>query len=265
MESVKQRKLIKGREYAITARKKKKSALNQLSIKKDQLQERLQQLELENIKLKEENRNKLNAQLQERLQQLELENIKLKEENRKLLELSQSSPPPQSSPPLNSTSCSDDSSNFEIDIFEDELFFSSDWTMNNPYILKAVFFCLLFFLPSTMVERSLPQSTPALNQHTTNNESPLSKGNSAGGSHVASLGLPPRRNLFTTDSLCNSLGFEVNEGNSSTSNLMKVEVAFITIEDVLNDELSIKQTDYLELQNVTTSIPFVISNHSFQI
>jgi len=273
-----QRRLIKNREYAAISRNKKKSEHNQLAVKNDQL-------------------NQHNSQLQERLLQLELENKKLKEENRKLLELKNSSsssllPYPivpsspvisQSSTPSTPTSSSDDS-NFdhfsEDDLFQSDDLFKSDWTIHLPsnvtYTFMAVFFCLIFFFPSTtMVERSLPQSTPTVTLQTGNYEPHVSKIGNSDKSHVNSLGFSPRRNLLTTEeSLWNSLGLDVYEGNSSRTNVMKVKVAFITIEDVLNDELSIKQTeiiegikeiDYLELQNVTTSIPFVISNRSRKI
>jgi cell division protein FtsB len=272
-ESKKQRRLIKNREYAQISRNKKKTEYTQLSVQIDQL-------------------NAENSELKERVDHLETENKRLKDENRKLLELQTNShtllaisteplapavtllsplspvitSPPmtpqfQVSPPETPSTSSEESTSFDL-FSEDSDLFASEWASDFPkipYTFMAVFFCLLLFYPSSMVQfpkQPVNHTTfvvypPVLPIQTVPN----------------SNGYNGHRHLLTADQETNELENEYRERNESRHSPKTV----LTMDDVLNDEMKItdsatitegsKENYILEINN-TASFPLLISNHS---
>jgi len=232
-ESKKQRRLIKNREYAQISRNKKKNEYAQLSVQIDQL-------------------NQHNTELMERVSLLEAENKRLKEENRQMIDFynqramtppSSTSPPEpslslsdvllnQPSPPLTPTSSDpgsseDSSSSFDIfnseDISDD--IFTNDWQSMSkfPIGFMAVFFCLLLFFPSSMFQPAvIPNTVPPSPEQKTVKDVPVVQSKP--------VGIGRQRYLLNTeaDQPINSN----NEWNTSSKSL-----SYISIEDVLNDEM----------------------------
>jgi len=222
--SKKQRRLIKNREYAQISRNKKKSEYSQLSSQIDQL-------------------NQYNSELNDRVNQLESENKRLKEENLKLMEYSSNSlplptpssdpdsflssplsdtPPLSQSPPLTPPS-SEDSSSFDLfsEDYTDNLF-SPDWSsLTSKYTFMAIFCCLLLFIPfSSNTYPVIPQSTPIQYDSV---PAQISEKNIPFSGNRRILNKPEENSAFC---------FGASTWNYTTK-------GFITIDDVLNDELNL--------------------------
>jgi hypothetical protein len=267
-ESKKQRRLIKNREYAQISRNKKKTEYTQLSIQIDHL-------------------NQYNSELIERVNQLETDNKRLKEENQKLIQTlysssysssshsqppsdsyssdeptnptssSSPSPPLYQSPPLTPPS-SEDSSSFDLFPEDTDGLFSSDWSssINYKYTFMAIFCCLLLsFLPLSSLDYPvMPKSTTMIIPST---PSPIQYDPVE--NRPSSFGYS--RNLLKVNP--NDV-YSFNSEPSVSGNVSS-KGGFITIEDVLNDELngiglvSIKNHG-LNSENGTLAVPLVISN-----
>jgi len=300
-ETKKQRRLIKNREYAQISRNKKKSEYTQLSVQIDQLnqqnselKERVNQLESENKLLKEENRKLL-----DQMQYSSFSNLYPSSLNSPLPTLDpspinnsnhnvQQSPPltpslSQISPPLTPTTSSEESTSFDIfsEDYSDDLF-NSDWTTdfpssNIPFTFMAVFLCLLLFYPSSMVNQpSLATTTnpSAFVEHHQRSQPVIP---SVQQDQVVSLGFSGRQLLTATDQQEPELDKSVvyTDRNYSRHTTGKT---FLTMEDVLNDELKIVETaGFVEKvikdryssweANVTGhhSLPLLICNQSISL
>jgi len=228
--------------------------------------------------------NLQNSELKDRVNQLEAENKRLKEENRKLLEMQSSSsfllatdpvviqaqsppltPPMQTSPPLTPTSSSEESTSFDLfsEDYSDDLFTSnwaSDFPSKIPFTFMAVFFCLLLFYPSSLVQQPLPSTPTSFVEQKPTVIPPQTQSISQGfnGRHLLTADQEPELESISRDR------------NNSRPQAKKT---VLTMEDVLNDELTFTDTPILEgikesyrlEANFTTRLPLLISNHSISI
>jgi len=225
-----QRRKIKNREYAQISRTNKKNQHSQLSTAIEHL-------------------NQENTELMDRVNQLETENKKLQEENRLLMNfcgttsminsdhpLETYNPPP--SPPLSLSPPANTSSEESVDqslLSEDFTDNYSDWstfTSTVPFTLFTVFCCLLLFYPytgsspakSAITEATAPIGLPMNDR--------LTRFNSYHRKLLNDKRLYYKIDLFDQQPYED---FSVNLIPNSTETRPKF---FLTIEDVLNEELS---------------------------
>jgi hypothetical protein len=212
-----------------------------------------------------------NAQLEDRVNQLESDNKRLVEENRLLKELYQSNSTSTSplslsntldeqvsSPPLTPNSSEESTS---LDLFNSEDYsddlFSNDWQYVDskvPFAFLAVFFCLFFFFPTSIL---YPPQIP------NTMSSPNSEMSSPSPQFVyvpPSLQVYPsnRRNLLMFDEADKpSLR---NDWNCSSTSSRSIH----TMDDVIKDELSEKEPFRILIRENSTLISFPpqTSNHS---
>jgi len=225
-----QRRKIKNREYAQISRTNKKNQHTQLSTAIEHL-------------------NQQNTELIDRINQLEAENKKLQEENHLLMNfsgtnsminldhsLSTYSPP---SPPLSQSPLANTSSEESVDLFSEDFTDNYlDWstfTSTVPFTLFTVFCCLLLFYPYTGSSPTKSAITEA----------------------TASIGLSMNDRLTQFNSYHRKLlndkhryykidlfdqPYEDFSNNLTPNPVSTVRctppISFLTIEDVLNEELS---------------------------
>jgi len=293
-EMKKQRRLIKNREYAQTSRNKKKEQFELLTVKITQL-------------------NQQNVELFNRVIQLETENYRLQEENRQLQLLNYSnvtnipaSPatsvveqPPSPNPVVEFVSNSSDDEHSstsenscpvlspseetpeDFTTFEDSLFGDTIWSfdsnLSRPFTLTltAVFFCMLLFFPSLSFTNTFPGNNHSQEEKhvhsTTSPENVIEPSNKMTNQNIPIN--PLHRNLLekSASSKDNQSPWPLDpQSNSHTSILTmddviedesKSHISILSMDDVIYDEY-ISQNITVQEENQIHSIylkPLIIT------
>jgi len=166
------------------------------------------------------------------------------------------SPPLSPSPPLSQSPPSSEESSFDLFSEDYSENFFPDWSLPTKYTFMAIFFCLALSILPFSVDYPVmtPKATPIQYGTPIQYDSPVATPSS--GNNV-----PGSRNLLTFDKE-NTYSFD----RSSLGNFSK---DFITIEDVLNEELKDNHNQGITLsikdsfvcqENGTMALPLVLSN-----